>query len=91
MHLLLVGRKAWMTAETEAFLQSSPNKMRIQYYPYMETDQLAQLTASAFAAINPSLLEGFGVPVLEALNCDIPVLVSNAFSLPEVAGGSLFV
>ena len=86
MHLLLVGRKAWMTAETEAFLQSSPNKTRIQYYPYMETDQLAQLTASAFAAINPSLLEGFGVPVLEALNCDIPVLVSNVFSLPEVAG-----
>lgn len=86
MHLLLVGRKAWMTTETEAFLQSSPNKNRIQYYPYMESDQLTQLTASAFAAINPSLLEGFGVPVLEALNCDIPVLVSNAFSLPEVAG-----
>ena len=52
----------------------------------MESDQLTQLTASAFAAINPSLLEGFGVPVLEAFNCDIPVLVSNAFSLPEVAG-----
>lgn len=52
----------------------------------METEQLALVTASAFAAINPSLLEGFGVPVLEALYCDIPVLVSNVFSLPEVAG-----
>ncbi len=36
--------------------------------------------------ILPSYLEGFGVPVLEALYCDVPVLVSDRFSLPEVAG-----
>jgi len=84
--LLIVGRKAWMTDEVEAALQSSPNKKRIQFYPYMDTEQLALVTGSAFAAINPSLLEGFGVPVLEALNCNVPVLVSNCFSLPEVAG-----
>lgn len=84
--LLIVGRKAWMTDETEAVWQNSPNKSRIQFYSYMDTEQLALVTASAFVAINPSLLEGFGVPVLEALNCDVPVLVSNVFSLPEVAG-----
>lgn len=84
--LLIVGRKAWMTDETEAVWQNSLNKSRIQFYSYMDTEQLALVTASAFAAINPSLLEGFGVPVLEAINCDVPVLVSNVFSLPEVAG-----
>lgn len=84
--LLIVGRKAWMTDETEAVWQNSPNKSRIQFYSYMDTEQLTLVTASAFAAINPSLLEGFGVPVLEAINCDVPVLVSNVFSLPEVAG-----
>jgi len=57
----------------------------------METEQLAVVTVSAFAAINPSLLEDFGVPVLEALNCDVPVLVSNCFSLPEVAGPGAYI
>ncbi|MBL7819583.1 MAG: glycosyltransferase family 4 protein [Saprospiraceae bacterium] len=89
--LLIVGRKAWMTDETEAVWQNSPNKSRIQFYSYMDTEQLALVTASAFAAINPSLLEGFGVPVLEALNCDVPVLVSNCFSLPEVAGPGAYI
>jgi glycosyltransferase involved in cell wall biosynthesis len=84
--LLIVGRKAWLTEETDAAYQNSEYKDEIIFIPYCQTEDLARITAAAFYAINPSFLEGFGVPVLEALSCDIPVMVSNQFSLPEVAG-----
>lgn len=84
--LMIVGRKAWLTKETEDVYRDSIHKNDIIFYPYFNTDSLAKITASAFYAVNPSFLEGFGVPILEALYCDVPVMVSNRFSLPEVAG-----
>jgi glycosyltransferase involved in cell wall biosynthesis len=84
--LLIVGRKAWLTEDTEQAFKASNYKDEIIFYPYFNTDALSKITASAFYAINPSFLEGFGVPVLEALYCDVPVMVSDRFSLPEVAG-----
>jgi glycosyltransferase involved in cell wall biosynthesis len=49
-------------------------------------DQLAQLYASARVLVMPSLIEGFGLPILEAMACGCPVAASNAASLPEVGG-----
>lgn len=86
IQLLLVGRKAWMTNDMEFAYQNSPYKNEIKFLPYLNKEDLTRLTASAWASIMPSFLEGFGVPVLEALQCDIPVLISNRFSLPEVGG-----
>eukprot|EP01136_Pigoraptor_vietnamica_P030198 Opistho-1_new@89140 len=40
----------------------------------------------AYALVYPSLFEGFGIPILEALECDVPGIVSNTSSMPEVAG-----
>lgn len=84
--LVIVGRKAWMTKETEHAFQNAKYKKDIFLYPYLDTQQLAKLTAASYYAINPSLFEGFGVPVLEALYCNVPVMVSQSSSLPEVAG-----
>jgi len=86
LKLVLLGRKAWMTGELETALQESPYHYEIIQIPYLDKQELAEITAAAWALILPSYLEGFGVPVLEALNCDVPVLVSDRFSLPEVAG-----
>ena len=47
---------------------------------------LATLYANALAFIFPTLYEGFGIPALEAMNCDCPVVMSNTSSLPEVGG-----
>lgn len=84
--LLLVGRMAWSTTDIKEAYDSSDYKQDIFLLNYLDSNELSKVTAAAFAMIQPSFLEGFGVPVLEALHCDVPVLVSNCFSLPEVAG-----
>lgn len=53
---------------------------------YLTDKALAQLYKNAFIYVFPSLNEGFGIPVLEAFKYDLPVLVSNTTSLPEVGG-----
>lgn len=53
---------------------------------YIPAEDLPALYNGAFAFLYPSLLEGFGIPVLEAMACGIPVITSNCSSLPEVAG-----
>ena len=58
----------------------------IKLTPFFDTEELPLLYASADALIMPSLLEGFGFPVIEAMACGTPVLSSDRTSLPEIAG-----
>jgi glycosyltransferase involved in cell wall biosynthesis/2-polyprenyl-3-methyl-5-hydroxy-6-metoxy-1,4-benzoquinol methylase len=59
---------------------------RVLFLGYVPDEDFAALMQSALAMIFPSLYEGFGMPVLEAMACGTPVLCSNVTSLPEVAG-----
>ncbi len=52
----------------------------------MNVDELSRLIGGAYALVYASLFEGFGIPILEALQCDVPAIVSNTSSMPEVAG-----
>jgi glycosyltransferase involved in cell wall biosynthesis len=47
------------------------------------------ITGSALALIYASLFEGFGIPILEAMHCDTPVITSNTSSMPEVGGNAV--
>ncbi len=53
---------------------------------YVKAEDLASLFRHAHLFIMPSLYEGFGLPILEAMSCGCPVLTSNGGSLPEIAG-----
>jgi glycosyltransferase involved in cell wall biosynthesis len=81
--LVLAGGKGWLF--DEAWLQDVPN-----IYPvgYVTDDDKYALLAGAMALVFPSLYEGFGFPVLEAMHCGTPVITSTTSSLPELAGNA---
>jgi glycosyltransferase involved in cell wall biosynthesis len=59
---------------------------RVKFLDYVPYEQLPIIINQAIALVFPSLWEGFGLPVLEAMACGTPVITSNLSSLPEVAG-----
>lgn len=84
--LVLVGRWGWHTEAAQEELRGSPVADRIIHLDYLERSTLAGVMQRAEALLMPSWLEGFGLPVLEAMSCGVPVIVSGRSSLPEVAG-----
>jgi len=84
--LLLAGRFAWQTGEVRTAYEQAHSRADIRFLGYVPEADLARLMASALALTYVSLSEGFGLPVLEAMYCDTPVVTANAGSLPEVAG-----
>ena len=85
-HLVLVGRMAWRTTAVEEALLASPVRERIHVTGYVDDARLGQLIGAAQQLALVSHWEGFGVPIIEALACGVPVVVSQTSSLPEVAG-----
>jgi len=86
--LVLVGSKGWkMEALVEEF-KNLPEKVRnkIKFPGYLPREILPGIFSSCRVFIFPSLYEGFGLPVLEAMACGAPVIASNSSSLPEVGG-----
>jgi glycosyltransferase involved in cell wall biosynthesis len=84
--LILAGSEGYEAAETLEAIDQSPCKQRIHVTGYITESALAQWYAKARIFAFPSLDEGFGMPVLEAMAAGIPVITSDRSSLPEVAG-----
>ena len=80
--LVLVGPVGWDAEE----IVDAASAARIVLAGYVPDDELAALYAGCTLFCYPSLYEGFGLPVLEAMKAGAPVLTSNVSSLPEVAG-----
>ena len=86
--LVLAGRASWHTEEVFKTITESKWKDSIHLPGYVATTEATSLVASAEAMIYPSLYEGFGLPLVEAMACGVPVICSNVSSLPEVAGNA---
>ena len=84
--LVLAGSFGYGADRIRARIESSPARDRISVLGYVEPDELAAWYARAAIFAFPSLDEGFGMPVLEAMAGGAPVLTSNRSALPEVAG-----
>jgi glycosyltransferase involved in cell wall biosynthesis len=82
--LVIAGASGWAGEKTMARLASRPPGVR--YLGYVPEDELPGLMAGATAFVYPSLYEGFGFPVAQAMAAGIPVITSNTSCLPEVAG-----
>lgn len=84
--LMLAGSAGFGAEEIVARIESSPARERIRICGYVSPEALHKLYAQATIFAFPSLDEGFGMPVLEAMAAGVPVLTSNRSALPEVAG-----
>lgn len=86
LNLVIVGKKGWQYEE----ILSSPEKYgikdRVKFLDFIEDEDLPALYKNASCFVLPSLYEGFGLPVLEAMSYGCPVLTSNVSSLPEAGG-----
>lgn len=85
-HLVLVGGAGWDTEEVFATLKNPVLRDRVHLLGYVSDTQLHALYARASVYVHPSLYEGFGLTVLEAMASGTPVITANMTSLPEVAG-----
>lgn len=89
--LVIVGGRGWLQEDETALLKQtlaadSGHKQRIRVYDYLTQSSLVDLIRGARALLFPSLYEGFGLPVLEAMTLGTAVLTSRSGALPEVAG-----
>ncbi len=82
------GKEGWMFQETLDAPKRLGIEDRVIFTGYVPSEDLPYLLQAAQAFILPSLWEGFGIPVLEAMACGVPVLASNVSSLPEVCGNA---
>lgn len=86
MSLVIAGKKGWDYDRCLANARSLGVMDNMRFCDYVDDKDLPILYNNAEAFVYPSYYEGFGLPVLEALNCGVPVICSNKSSLPEVAG-----
>jgi glycosyltransferase involved in cell wall biosynthesis len=84
--LVIVGKKGWLYADFFRRLHELGLENEVVFPGFVPDEDLPALYSAADLFVFPSLYEGFGLPVLEALACGTPVVASNAASLPEVAG-----
>ncbi len=84
--LLVVGRKTAYYKKVEKFIRKNKMEKQILFLEGLDMSQLAELYKMADIFIYPSLFEGFGIPVIEALFSGTAVITSNTSSLPEAGG-----
>jgi glycosyltransferase involved in cell wall biosynthesis len=84
--LVLAGQTGWLAEETFQAVRTHGLEARVHFPGYVAQEDLPGLLSAAECFVMPSLYEGFGLPVLEAMACGTPVIVSDGGSLPEVAG-----
>lgn len=86
-HLVHVGQPGWLHEPIFAAPREHRVSERVHFLTDIDSDEdLATLYCGAAAFVFPSLHEGFGIPVLEAMACGTPVITANVSSLPEAAG-----
>ena len=86
--LVIVGKKGWMYQSIFELVESLNISDEVRFLGYVDEDDLVALYNGAKVFVYPSTYEGFGFPVLEAMQCGTPVITSNTSSLPELAGDS---
>lgn len=86
MKLLIVGEKMWWTEAIKNAYEELTYKDDVIFSGRLSIDKLTRAVGAARALLYVSYFEGFGIPIVEAFNAEVPVITSNVTSMPEVAG-----
>ena len=84
-HLVFVGKHAWRSDDVAAAASASVLRDRIRLMDFVPDDDLTRFYSACDMFVYPSLYEGFGLPILEAMACGRAVACSNTSAMPEVA------
>ena len=87
-HLVIAGRWGWESKSILELVKQLNFEEKVHFPGYIEQDDLPALYSLAELFVYPSLYEGFGLPVLEAMACGTPVITTNTSSMPEFVGDS---
>jgi glycosyltransferase involved in cell wall biosynthesis len=92
LQLVIAGKRGWLSDDIDALVNELRLNEQVRFLGAVASEDLVGLYQAARVFVLPSLYEGFGIPIVEAMACGTPVIVSNVSSLPEVAGdaGLLF-
>jgi glycosyltransferase involved in cell wall biosynthesis len=84
--LLIVGARKWWTKEIGNAFRGMQFASDVVFSGRLNAEELAQVLGASLALTYVSYFEGFGIPIVEAFRCGVPVITSNVTSMPEVAG-----
>jgi glycosyltransferase involved in cell wall biosynthesis len=87
LKLVLAGRRIWTSEGIDEAIDRHKLRAQVVELGHVEHEDLPVVYSGAEVLLFPSLWEGFGIPVIEAMACGVPVVTSNLSCLPEVAGG----
>ena len=85
-YLMIVGGKGWGTGNLELLIEQLNIQKFVKVLGYLSNQELENIYNNAYLFVMPSLYEGFGLPLLEAMSFGVPVVTSNNSSMPEVVG-----
>ncbi len=83
---VVVGEKMYWSNEIKSTYEKLQHKDDVIFAGRLEQDDLCKVVGAAIALVYPSIFEGFGIPIIEAFNAEVPVITSNITSMPEIAG-----
>lgn len=86
LNLVIIGERLFKSPDIDDAFEKMRNQSKVKFTGRLEQTELAKVVAASSGMVYISYFEGFGIPVLEALQCGVPVLTSNKTSLPEVGG-----
>jgi glycosyltransferase involved in cell wall biosynthesis len=86
IRFVVVGEKMYWSSDIKNAYENLKHKDDIIFTGRLESEDLSKVVGSAIGLIYASYFEGFGIPIIEAFNADVPVITSNVTSMPEIAG-----
>jgi len=86
--LVIVGKRGWKCGGIMKAINKGIKSGSVKYLEFISDNDLVHIYNGASLFVYPSLYEGFGLPVVEAMSCGVPTIISNNSSLPEVGGSA---